>query len=652
MKKDFEISLTSLLYRKLWVVKTGLIQLFLLIALANVVFAQDTSFPALDIAKTRFADSLNRYAFFTSTPKNEIQEAGISSLSFPDTGWLARSVPPELMERDCYLKFLLYNSSDSIKEVFFLPAFYLKSLQVYRSDRDFPNTLQKINQSASTPLLPRGVLLTIPPGDTMCFYAKFQFVRTNVNNYLPRIIEKDYLRQFKTSIKNRYEVLDQITFIASGLLLLMIFYSVAVYIQTPTREFLFYSIYTLCTCVLLFLKSFFDLDSGAFHVFYEEYLDFMILCVGIFFYLYFLRSFLNTRNKYPFIDKFLRIADVILLGLLSVYSMIYFLTEKYVVLNIMENYVIKLFLFVIGIVFIFYSIRKKNRLLNFLALGNLALLIFSLISQYIILYKPKIVADPTSIFNRAMFYYIIGLVFELLFFLFGLAYKNKRDIIEQAKESERLKLDNERKELEKQIAIMAAQQEERDRISADMHDELGSGVTAIRLMSEIVKSKMKEGTFAEIEKISNSANDLLGKMNTIIWTMKSSNDTLESLVAYIRAYSIEYFDNNLIECCMHVGAIPDFQISGEKRRNIFLGIKEALHNIVKHAKATEVNIHIEVSRGHLTIKIADNGVGIDAENHKRFGNGLHNMRKRMESIDGNFEIIRGSGTTLLFQLPV
>ena len=69
---------------------------------------------------------------------------------------------------------------------------------------------------------------------------------------------------------------------------------------------------------------------------------------------------------------------------------------------------------------------------------------------------------------------------------------------------------------------MAAKQEESDRISADMHDELGSGMTAIRLMSEIMKSKMKERSYPELEKISNSANDLLGKMNTIIWTMKSS----------------------------------------------------------------------------------------------------------------------------------
>ncbi len=181
---------------------------------------------------------------------------------------------------------------------------------------------------------------------------------------------------------------------------------------------------------------------------------------------------------------------------------------------------------------------------------------------------------PPSL-TGALFYYEIGLVLELGFFLSGLAYKNRRDIIERVKKRERLKLENERKEFDKQMAVMAAKQEERNRISADMHDELGSGVTAIRLMSEIMKSRLKGDVVPELEKISNSANELLGKMNTIIWTMKSSNDTLESLIAYIRAHAIEYFDSTPIECKVQLPAlIPQAEVSGEKRRNIFLSIKK------------------------------------------------------------------------------
>lgn len=598
----------------------------------------------------RFVDSVNGATLVTTAPRHTIANEGIPTLPFPEDPFFRKTVPAPWMEGEVFQKIHLYNSSDSARTFYFIPAFYLNEFQLFRLSTD-SGKIESIPRTINSEL-PGSILLTMDAGDSAIYFTKFRFVRTNVNNYLPRIIEKDYVSQFKAGLKNRDEMLNMVTFIASGILLLMIFYSMAAFTQSRNQEFIFYSIYTLCTAILLFLKSFFDIDSGQFHFFYEEYLDFMILCLGVFFYLFFLRTFLNTKHNYPFLDKFLRGADIGLLVLLSIYSMLYFFTEKYVILNVLENYVIKLFLFTIGIVFIIYSLRKNHRLLNYLAVGNLALLIFSILSLGVIIWKWSFTSDITSIFNRAMFYYIIGLVLELLCFLGGLAYKNKNDITEKAMESERLRLDNEKKELEKQVAVMAAQKDERDRISADMHDELGSGVTAIRLMSEIVKSKMKEASFPEIDKISNSANDLLGKMDTIIWTMKSSNDTLESLIAYVRAYAKEYFDNTSTNCTVQVKQLPSVQISGEKRRNIFLGIKEALHNIVKHAQATEVRISVESKDHALTIEIADNGIGLHPDKQRKFGNGLNNMKRRMESIEGSWEIISGEGTRVLFRLPV
>ncbi|MBC7851394.1 MAG: sensor histidine kinase [Chitinophagaceae bacterium] len=262
-------------------------------------------------------------------------------------------------------------------------------------------------------------------------------------------------------------------------------------------------------------------------------------------------------------------------------------------------------------------------------------------------------SDAGSILNKGMLYYELGVVLELMFFLSGLAYKNRRDLTERVRERERFKMENERKEFEKQIAIVTTRQEERDRISADMHDELGSGMTAIRLMSEIVKSKMKDQAFPELEKISNSANDLLGKMNSIIWTMKSSNDTLESLVAYLRAHALEYFDSTPILCKVNMpDQLPSVEMSGEKRRNIFLAAKESLNNIMKHSQATEVTLSMTIENKSLVIRVADNGVGIDIEKLRRFGNGLSNMKRRMESINGDFSAENNEGTVIKFTSPL
>jgi signal transduction histidine kinase len=320
-------------------------------------------------------------------------------------------------------------------------------------------------------------------------------------------------------------------------------------------------------------------------------------------------------------------------------------------MSLVEN-ITKQVLLILSLIFIFYGLRKKDPLMNYLVTGQLCLTFFSIISFLLLITPMRISNNDDSILNDSLIYYQTGLVLELIFFMSGLSYKNKRDLIERIKERERLKLDNERKEFEKQVAILEAKQQERNRISADMHDELGSGVTAIRLMSEIVKAKMRENTLPEIEKISQSANELLNKMNTIIWTMVSSNDSVESLVAYIRAYAVEFFENTPIECRFNLpSSISSKDLSGEKRRNIFLSVKEALNNVLKHSQASTVIIQIAIDR-KLTIEITDNGVGIDLEHVRKFGNGLQNMKKRITSIAGDFRIENHQGTKTTFELEL
>jgi signal transduction histidine kinase len=256
------------------------------------------------------------------------------------------------------------------------------------------------------------------------------------------------------------------------------------------------------------------------------------------------------------------------------------------------------------------------------------------------------------VFSSSLFYYELGLFLELLFFLAGLSYKNRKQIIEQTREREQLKMENERKEFEKQLAVVTAQQEERNRISADMHDELGSGMTHIRLMSELAKSKMKQNIPPEIEKISQSADDVLNKMNAIIWSMNSKNDSLGNLVSYIRAYSTEYLEGTSVNCKVTIPHnIPEKELSGDKRRNIFLCVKETLNNMLKHSGATELTVDI-LTDEVLTIGIHDNGRGIDLQKIRQFGNGLQNIKRRMESIGGDFEITNNNGTETILSLPL
>jgi signal transduction histidine kinase len=334
---------------------------------------------------------------------------------------------------------------------------------------------------------------------------------------------------------------------------------------------------------------------------------------------------------------------------IPLYTFSHYFTDNYTIEYWTEN-ITKFILLIMTIVFLVYSLRQwKDKTFRWVFWGNFFLFIFSLISTAQVLGLIHIKGEITG---NSLFYYEMGLFLELVFFLVALNHKNNRRIISETRERERLKTDNQLKEYEKEIAVYKAQQEERQRISADMHDELGAGMTAIRLMSEIARNKMKESTPVEIERISQSADEVLNKMNAIIWSMNSGNDTLDNLVSYIRSYAIEYFENTPVECKVNTPEhIDPTELTGDKRRNLFLCVKETLNNALKHSGASQIVIDFEI--GHeLMIRITDNGVGIDLQKIRQFGNGLKNITRRMESIGGAYHIENKNGTVTTLTLPL
>ncbi|MBS1917151.1 MAG: hypothetical protein JST87_12810 [Bacteroidetes bacterium] len=611
----------------------------------------------LDVNKVEFVQALYPYSFI-EVRKNDVPDDSIPLLRFgkslPEK--YSVNIPNSLVNKSVYLKFVLQNTADTALSVYFFGGTYVKDIAIFKADvNNIRHTFEQV-KTAHISSLSNLPLIMLGPKSASVIFVRLIFVKTQVNSLAPRIINKNFTNYFKTELLSRRASIGLITYIVSGILLMMIFYSLAVYLQSFKIEFLFYTGYTLFMGLLLFLKSFLFGATSSFNYIFEGYLDFIMQGAGYIFYMMFIRKFLDTKTKYPFLEKFLTASQWLVGALLVVFSFFYFFVNDFSFINIIQN-TTKQILLIIGIVFVVFGFGKTDRLMKYLVWGQLILIFFSIISFLLIL-KPTLFVKPpphtsSVLINDSLLYYEIGLILELIFFLMGLAYKNRMEIIERVKDAERLKLENERKEFEKQVAIIEAKQEERNRISADMHDELGSGVTAIRLMSEIVKAKMKDQTLPEIEKISYSANELLNKMNTIIWTMISSNDSVESLVAYIRAYAVEFFENTPVECSLHIApSISSKELSGEKRRSIFLAVKEALNNVLKHSQAKLVMINIDTNNGLLTIQIVDDGVGIDLDNLRKFGNGMNNMKKRIESIDGEFNIENKNGTTLTFRLQL
>jgi signal transduction histidine kinase len=198
-------------------------------------------------------------------------------------------------------------------------------------------------------------------------------------------------------------------------------------------------------------------------------------------------------------------------------------------------------------------------------------------------------------------------------------------------------------------ARMEAREEERNRIGQEMHDDIGSALTTILYLSDDLKATSDNNNRHTAERIAGTAGSVVDKMNEIIWSMNKEYDTLDDLIAYTRQHTAEFLNNYGLEYDFDIpDIVPDIHLPGEQRRNIYLVIKESLHNIVKHACATRVAISFQI-KDKLIITIHDNGKGIPIDGLRRFGNGLRNMRQRMESVGGTFSIADRSGTLITLQ---
>lgn len=193
--------------------------------------------------------------------------------------------------------------------------------------------------------------------------------------------------------------------------------------------------------------------------------------------------------------------------------------------------------------------------------------------------------------------------------------------------------------IEREKAIKETEEAERIRMAKDIHDDLGSGLSKINFLSEIISQKSKE--FPEIrsntESIKETAKNLIDNMRDLIWALNPENATLANLVTRMREYTTDYIDDFAIDIEYSIPEnIPQIAIANDIHRALFLVVKEAINNIAKHSKATKMDFKIDISEPDFTLTIKDNGIGF--QNKSSRGNGLRNMQSRIERIGGTLTV--------------
>lgn len=207
------------------------------------------------------------------------------------------------------------------------------------------------------------------------------------------------------------------------------------------------------------------------------------------------------------------------------------------------------------------------------------------------------------------------------------------------------------------IKRLMAVQMLRQKVARDLHDDMGSTLTSINILSEVASHKIDKDPHIVadyLSRISATSWEMMDAMDDIVWSIKPDNDTLPKVIARMREYAANMLEakevNYLFDTEEKFGSIT---IDMEARRNLFLIFKEALNNILKYAEANVVKIKVRSVGSYIKLVIEDDGKGFD-QSIENNGNGLSNMRKRAEMIGGSFTIksIEKQGTFITILIPV
>ncbi len=205
----------------------------------------------------------------------------------------------------------------------------------------------------------------------------------------------------------------------------------------------------------------------------------------------------------------------------------------------------------------------------------------------------------------------------------------------------------------------SALERERARIAQDLHDDLGSSLTRISLLSGLLRADRHHPALVETHavKLMQSADQTVRALEEIVWAVRPRSDSLQSLVDYIAHFANELFEGTATRCRLDLPHdLPARPLPPEVRHNIFLIVKEALTNALKHAAAKEVTVQAKVNSGVLEITVQDDGKGSTQPISKVEGkrHGLENMQKRAENIGGmlTLDFLPGKGTCVQIKVPL
>jgi signal transduction histidine kinase len=555
--------------------------------------------------------------------------------------------------RYAWFRFSVSNNGNLPNEqLFFYPGDVI-DVTIYEADSSGYRLLSQraeINAQLHGTII-RGVPLQVPAGTVKHYYVQAHFTYYNWRAWHPMLttaaqVQEMAYRSILWPIKYHFIV----TLVFLGILITTAIYFLIQYYRKRLREYLYYSLYAFVFTAYFIYALSLTFNLSHLHHALSIFISHTAQMIGHLLYIAAAVHFLDIRRNLPRLMHVIKLLVFICIAYCAADFFIAF-SDRFALASYIGFLLIRVVLLGFSLYAIYVLLRWKNPFGYYFIAGAAGITIFGALAL--------LVGNQGGLGSKFFFdldasllLFEIGIMIELLCFSIGLGHKAHVEELEDVRTMEALRVENEKKEFEKYMAVMQMRDKERNRIAQEIHDDIGAGLTSIRLLSEIAKARSSEEVQQEMEKISASASELVDKMNEIVWSLNSMHDTLPNLVAYIRSHAVEYFEPYPIRLDLQIpDDVPAYELSGECRRNIFMVVKEALHNILKHAGATYVRMTITVDT-QLRITITDDGTGFSQAGVKPNNMGLRHMRERMEHIGGKCSILSQNGTIVVISFPL
>ena len=194
----------------------------------------------------------------------------------------------------------------------------------------------------------------------------------------------------------------------------------------------------------------------------------------------------------------------------------------------------------------------------------------------------------------------------------------------------------------------------RNKIAHDLHDDVGSTLSSISIMSEVAKQKTPQSSML-LEKIGSDAQLIQDSMSDIVWAINPKNDRFENVLQRMKMFASEILEARNIELAFSANeTLNDVKLSMNARKEFYFIFKEAITNIAKYAACKNAAVKISLHNKTVDLLVQDDGHGFDPAHQTMGGNGLYNMQKRAKDLNGTLKIDsqKGKGTTVHLQFKI